>query len=142
MSALYDKGRQAFLEGSVHWLTDSIKATLVDTGTYTVNLTTQQYMNTNTVSSVSRIGTATALTGLTSYSGIADATDLTFTSVSGLSVEALIIWKDGGGSGTTVSGITDLLLAYIDTGTGLPFTPSGGDVIIQWDNGTNKIFKL
>jgi hypothetical protein len=31
---------------------------------------------------------------------------------------------------------------YIDAATGLPLTPNGGDVTIQWDNGANKIFKL
>jgi hypothetical protein len=34
------------------------------------------------------------------------------------------------------------LIAYIDTATGLPVTPGGGDIDITWDNGSNKIFKL
>jgi hypothetical protein len=33
-------------------------------------------------------------------------------------------------------------IVVIDTATGLPFTPTGGDVSIVWDNGTNRIFKL
>ena len=37
---------------------------------------------------------------------------------------------------------TARLIAYIDSATGLPFLPSGGNVAIQWDNGANKIFKL
>ena len=31
---------------------------------------------------------------------------------------------------------------FIDTATGLPITPNGGDIIVTWDNGANKIFKL
>jgi hypothetical protein len=34
------------------------------------------------------------------------------------------------------------LIAYIDVATGLPFTPSGGDITVQWDSGANRIFKL
>ena len=37
---------------------------------------------------------------------------------------------------------TSPLIAYIDTATGLPITPNGGDIIVTWDNGTNKIFKV
>ena len=34
------------------------------------------------------------------------------------------------------------LIAYINDSSNLPFTPSGGNVTLQWDNGVNKIFKL
>lgn len=142
MSALYDKARQAFLGGTLHWLTDTIKVSLIDTGNYIVDLSMDQYMNTNTIPLNARVGSGMALTGLTSYSGIADASDVTFASVSGVSTEAVVIWKDGGGGGVSVSSLLDPLIAYINSGTGLPFTPTGGDIQVQWDNGANKIFKL
>jgi hypothetical protein len=34
------------------------------------------------------------------------------------------------------------LICIFDTATNLPVTPNGGDITIQFDNGTNKIFKL
>jgi hypothetical protein len=34
------------------------------------------------------------------------------------------------------------LIAYINSGTGLPLTPGGGDVTIQWDAGASRIFKI
>jgi len=37
---------------------------------------------------------------------------------------------------------TSRLIANIDSATGLPFTPNGGDATITWDSGANKIFKL
>ena len=37
---------------------------------------------------------------------------------------------------------TSPLIAFIDTATGLPITPNGGDIIVTWDNGPNKLFKL
>ena len=52
------------------------------------------------------------------------------------SIEAIIIYVDSGTEATSP------LIAYIDTATGLPITPNGGDIIVTWDNGTNKIFKV
>ena len=38
---------------------------------------------------------------------------------------------------------TSNLIAYMDTGmTGLPVTPNGGDITVQWANTSNRIFKL
>src|SRR5262245_50980445 len=98
-NALYDKARESFLGQSpaLDWDTDTIKITLIDTGNYTVNLSTNQYMNTNTVASAAKVGSPQTLGSKTVTAGVADAADVTFTAVTGNSVEALIIWKDGGG---------------------------------------------
>jgi hypothetical protein len=130
-NTLYDLGRQAFLSGSVAYLTDTIKVALVDTGTYTFS---QAHQFQSSLTGV--VGTAQTLGTKTATNGVADAADSTFTAVTGATVEALVIYKDTG------SAATSPLLAYIDTATGLPVTPNGGDITIVWDNGTNKIFKL
>jgi hypothetical protein len=143
-NALYDHGRNAFARGLVSWRQSggsTIRVTLVDLADYTPNLSTHQYMNTDTVPAAARIATQ-QLTLLDPTAGICDGNDVTFPSVSGDQAEALIIWLDGGGGGNTASGTTDLLLAIIDTATGLPVTPNGGDINVAWDNGTNRIFKL
>lgn len=131
-SALYDKGRQGFLEGSIDWDTDNIKCCLVDTGVYTVNLATHD--NLDDVTGI--IATSGNLASKTVTDGVADAADVTFTAVTGATVEAIVIYKDTGTASTS------RLIAYIDTGTGLPVTPNGGDITIQWDSGANKIFRL
>lgn len=131
-NALYDKGREGFLDGSIDWDTDTIKVALVDTGVYTVNLSTHDFLD--DVTGV--VGTAQTLGTKTVTAGVADAADVTFTSVSGNSVEALVIYKDTGVAATS------RLIAYIDTATGLPVTPNGGNITVAWDNGANKIFKL
>lgn len=133
-NALYDKGREGFLDGSIDWDTDTIKVALIDTGAYTVNLSTHDFFD-DAVAGL--IGTAQTLAGKTVTAGVADANDVTFSAVSGATVEALIIYKDTGGANST-----NRLIAYIDTGTGLPVTPNGGDIIVVWDSGANKIFKL
>ena len=46
------------------------------------------------------------------------------------------------GGAADAADVTSPLLFFIDTATGLPLTPNGGDVIVTWDNGVNKIFRL
>lgn len=133
-NALFDKARQRFLEGQFNWNTDTIKAVLVDTGTYTPNLSAHEFLS--DISSGARIAMSGAFTGKTTTGGAADANDITYTSVTGPSIEAIVIFKDTGTDSTSP------LIAYIDTATGLPITPNGGDIIVTWDNGANKIFKL
>lgn len=133
-NALYDKGRQGFLDGSIDWDTDDIRVVLVDTGAYTVNLATHD--NLDDVPGGARIAVSAALGGKSATDGIADATDIVFTAVTGTTVEALVIYQHTGTDSTS------RLIAYLDTGTNIPFTPNGGDVTIQWSAGANKIFKL
>jgi hypothetical protein len=69
--------------------------------------------------------------------GVADAADVTFTTISGTAIAAVILFHE-----VTAVDTDRWLLAYIDTATGLPVTPNGGNITITWDNGANKIFKL
>lgn len=130
-NAMYDKGRQAFGDAGVNWSSDTIKVCLVDTGTYTFSQSHQYH------SSLSGIVATATLASKTNTDGVLDAADVTFTSVSGSSVEAIVIYKDTGVSGTSP------LILYVDTvSSGLPVTPNGGNITVTWDNGSNKIFKL
>jgi hypothetical protein len=133
-NALYDKGREGFLDGSIDWDTNDIRVILVDTGTYTVNLSTHDFLD--DVPGGARVATSGALSGKTVAAGVADANDVTFSAVTGATVEAIVIYQHTGVESTS------RLIAYIDTATGLPLTPNGGDVTVQWDSGANKIFKL
>ena len=133
-NALYDKGREGFLDGSIDWDTDNIKVVLVDTADYIVNLGTHQFFS--DVPAIGRVATSVNLTGKTVTAGVADAGDVTFTAVTGDQSEALVIYQDTGVE------TTSRLIAYIDTGTGLPVLPNGGDIVVQWDAGANRIFKL
>lgn len=133
-NTLYDSARQGFLEAQVNWLTDTMKVLLVDSGAYTPNVSTHQFLADIPVSS--RIAGPVTLTSKTTTGGAADAADVTFTSVSGASIEMIVIYKDTGTEATSP------LIAMIDTATGLPITPNGGDIIVTWDNGVNKIFRV
>jgi len=131
-NALYGKGREAFANKAIDWDTDTIKVALVDTGVYTVSIDVHDFLD--DVSGI--IGTAQVIANATNVLGVCDGDDVTFTGVSGATVEALVIYRDSGTASTSE------LIAFMDTGTGLPVTPNGGDITITWDNGADKIFKL
>jgi len=131
-NALYGKGREKFLTGDIAWDTDNIKASLVDTGTYTVAIDTHEFYS--DLSGV--VADSGNLASKTVTLGVADADDVTFGSVTGATVEAVVIWKDTGTASTSP------LIAYIDTATNLPITPNGGDITVAWDSGADRIFKL
>ncbi|MEG2265933.1 MAG: hypothetical protein RR932_06345 [Acinetobacter sp.] len=133
-NTLYDFARQRFLEAQINWMTDTIKVILVDTGAYTPQTAVHQYLADIPISA--RIAGPVTLTSKSTAGGAADAADCTFTSVTGASIESIVIYSDSGTEATSP------LLAYIDTATGLPITPNGGDIIVTWDNGANKIFKV
>lgn len=130
-NALFDWGRQGFLDGSIDWDTDTIKVRLL-TSAYTRNLDTHDFLDDTT----GAVGTDQTLTGKTVVDGIADADDATWTALSGSTVTQAVIYKDTGVAATS------RLIASLDTVTGFPFAPSGGDFTLRWDNGANKIFKL
>lgn len=131
---LYAYGRQLWLAGQMNWLTDPIKVVLVDTSAYTPNLNTDQFLN--AVPPAARIAVSGTLTGRTGAQGIADADDVTFGSVLGSTVTALVMFRDSGVAATSP------LLYFAGTAVGLPVTPDGGNIKVTWDNGNNKVFVL
>lgn len=135
-NALFTLGRESFLSQNpaLDWDTDTIKAVLVDHGSDTPVAATDQYLS--DIGAGARIATSGAFASKTVTGGVADAADITFTAVSGASVESIVVYKDTGTASTSS------LIAFIDTATGLPVTPNGGDITVAWDNGANKIFKL
>jgi len=131
-NALYPKAKEAFLNGSINMIANTITIALVDTGVYTYS-TSHQYRsdisNTAVISS-------TALTNKSIANGVFDADDALFSSVTGANCEALIIFSDSGIQGTS------RLIAYIDSATGLPILPNGGDITVAFSSGSSRIFAL
>ena len=133
-NVLYGLGRQGFLDGTIDWDTGDIVALLCNTSAYTLAADTD-----NTISDILSGIVATSsgyFASKTTTLGVADAADITWATVTGSKCAAIVIAQATGDSSTA------LLIAYIDTATGLPVTPNGGDITCTWDAGTNKIFKL
>ena len=133
-NALYGKGRQAFLEGGIAILSNDIKLNFLDAADYSVSIDVDDFLD--DIPGAAIVGTSGNFAGKTSTLGVFDATDVSVAAVSGDIFEALSIYKDSGAAGTSN------LLAYIDSATGLPFTPTGNTINVSWDNGANKIWKL
>jgi hypothetical protein len=131
-SVVYPKGKEAFLSGSINLTSDTIKAVLIDTNDVAYSSAHDFY---NDISAAV-VGSAVTLSNKSVTNGVFDADDITFTSVSGDQSEAIIIYKDTGNAATSP------LIAFIDTATGLPVTPNGGNINVAWDSGSNKIFAL
>lgn len=132
-NGLFDAARKAFLDADIDWVNDAVSCYLIS-ASYTVNLSA--HANLQDVAGGARVSGPVALTGKASTGGAADADNVTHPAVVGSAVVGILLCKNTGNEATST------LIAWIDTATGLPITPNGGDIIISWDNGTNKIFRL
>ena len=124
-NAIYPKYKEALLTGAANTNMSSgtVKVALVDTGTYTYSAA-HEFLSSLT----GRVGTDQTLGTKTFTNGVFDAANSVYNAVSGATVEALVVYIDTGVAGTS------RLIAYIDTGiTGLPVTPNGGDINVNWD---------
>lgn len=134
-NGIYAKAKQAFLEADIDWLVDDIKVCVVDGADYTANLATDEFLS--DIPGAAIVATSANLSTKTSTDGVADADDVTFSSVTGDSVEIIVIYKDTGVAATS------RLIAYYDVAaSGLPVTPNGGNITVSWSNGASRIFAL
>lgn len=124
----FPKALTAIAEARVLWRSsggDTIKAILIDTGTYTYD-SSDEFLS--DIPSGARVSVAT-MSPLTPTYGVYDAADTTFSAVSGSSVEALIIYQHTGTEATS------RLLIYCDSASaGLPVTPTGADILVRWSS--------
>jgi len=130
-SGLYDAAKKKLLDADLDLLVLDVRVQLIDSADYTENLATDDFLD--DVAAGARVGPATALASRTTTAGVFDAADTTLISVTGDPIEALIIYNHTG-----VDSTADLI-AFVD---GLTLTPNGNDVIVQWDDGANKIFSI
>lgn len=133
-NALYEKGREGFLDGSIDWDTNDIRIILIDEADDTIDLTNDDNLDDRAAGA--RVATSGALASKTVTNGVADAADVTLSAVTGDPSESIDAYKHTGTESTS------RLICNIDTATGLPVTPNGGDITVQWDGGSNRIFKL
>lgn len=136
-NAIYPKFKEALItaaaDSSLNGTgTTGVYAALVDTGTYVYSAAHEFYSSlTGIVGTDQEIGATKTYTN-----GVFDGADLTYTAVTGASVEALVLYRKNAGANTTWR-----LVAYIDTGvTGLPVTPNGGNITVAWN--ASGIFAL
>jgi hypothetical protein len=120
----YVKFKEALLKAEIDFLNDDIKVVCVDGATYTPNFSTDEFLDDIPIGE--RVATSSNLTNKTTTNGVFDADDLNIPAVTGDTFEYIVFYKDTGSAATS-----PLLFCY-DTGTGLPFTPSGGAIIVAF----------
>lgn len=136
--AVYPLGREGFLAGEIDWDTATIKVSLVRGYTYDA---TDKFVS--DLASATLVATST-LTTKTVTQGVADADDVIFSTVTtGAACPHLIIYQASAVTGgADVASSAQRVIAFIDSASGLPVTPNGGNINVAWDNGSNKIFNL
>lgn len=136
MNQLYPKGREGFLAGDAAWDTDDFRVILADAD----YVFSAAHVWLADVVAAGRVATSGALVTKTVVDGVADAADVTFALLAGGStITQVIVYRQTGVEGTS------LLVAYYDTksdGTPINVATNGGDVVVQWNNGANRMFKL
>jgi len=133
-SALFDPGREGFLDGTIDWDTGDIRVMLVKSA-YAFDAA-DKFIS-DLPAATADNGRSAALGTKTVTSGVADAADTTLTATAAAACNALIVFQHTG------SDATARVIAYIDSATGLPFTPAASQTVnIAWAETANKIFKL
>jgi len=138
-NAVYPFAKERALVGGINWSTGDIRFGLVRTtggdNEYTYS-STHQFLDSISTNAI-RAQTTAGVGSKTVAGGVADAADVTFSAVaSTLALQAIVGYEH-------VTDASDSkLIFYVDTSTGLPVTPNGGDITVQRDAGANKIFAI
>lgn len=133
---LYPVFKRKLMEGNINLITDTLKmglftaSALPTAASSAVDIAT--IVNNSAINLKDAVLTGKVIEGTTS--AVFDCNDPTFLAVSGDPVTCVIIWKE--------DGLVKLPIAYIDSGTGLSFTPTGGNVIINISSSATKLFAL
>lgn len=133
-NALFAFYREQALKADVD-LDDSIVLVFVDHADDTPVAATDDFLD--DIASAARVATSGAFASKTFTGGVFDAADVVLTSVTGDPFESIVIYNNTPGTEATKD-----LIAFIDTATGLPTTPNGADITVQWDSGANRIFAI
>lgn len=123
-SVIYPKFKEGLWSGTWNLSSAVVRAVLIDTGAYTYNAAHDFYADLAGV-----VGTeSAAMDGKTFTNGTFDANNVTFSAVTGNTVEAIVVFVDTGNAAT------DALVCYVDSASsGLPVTPNGGDIVVAWN---------
>lgn len=140
---LYNEGRNAFANGTINFTTSSqikcilVRTTGTHTGPYYTTPAVGDTFSTIPANTDAVPNTAISLGSLAvGTAGQLNAANAAFTTVATTSptndpIQGVVVYWDNGS--------TKKLLVYIDTSTGspgLPVTPNGGEIDVNWPSGT------
>lgn len=139
MSGYFTPGVEGWLKGEIDFDTAVFKAAFVRG--YTFNAA-HKFVSDVTGAGGVLNGTSAALS-VTVTGGTVDATDTTVTTVASAVDHGILVFQSSAVTGgADVAASAQRVVAYLDSGTGLPIQPGSGATPITWDNGANKILKV
>ncbi len=120
---------------TVDFNADNIDTSLLDaTDSGNIDATFVDYDEVDTATVVATADLASITIGVVA-TGVLDAANTTYSSVSGDAADFLTLWKNSGTPATS-----PLCVTWDSATTGLPITPSGGDITVTWN--ASGIFQL
>lgn len=129
---VHDDFRDAQLGNPTHstidFDTDNIDLSLLDqTDSGAITAAFVDYDEVDTPTVVATTDLATITIGVVG-TGVLDAADTTFSTVTGDAADYLVLWKNSGTPATSPLAVT-----WDSATTGLPVTPNGGDITVAWN---------
>lgn len=139
-NAYFTPAVEGFIAGEIDLDTAVIKAAFVRSYTFSAS---HKFVSDVTTAGGTINGTSAALASKTVTGGVFDAADTTAsTTASAVDHGILLFQSSAVTGGADVAASAQRVIAWYDTGTGLPIQPGTGSTPITWDNGTNKILKV
>jgi hypothetical protein len=139
-NAVFDTFKEGVLNAAYDLNTATIKCSFVRGYTFSA---AHAFVSDVTGAGGTLNGTSAALTTPTITNGVFDADDTSITTTANATNHGLLVFQSSAvGGGADVAASAQRVIAYFDTGTGLPIQPGSGAVTVTWDSGTNKILKI
>lgn len=139
-NAAFTPAKEGFIDGSLDLDTAVIKAAFVRSYTFSA---AHKFVSDVTTAGGVLNGTSAALANKTVTGGVFDADDTSATTAASAVDHGILLFQSsavtGGGD---VAASAQRVIAWYDSGTGLPIQPGTASTPIVWDSGTNKILKV
>jgi hypothetical protein len=132
MSFIYPSAKDAMMTGQLNLLAAPVLGVLV-TGNYVASY---HHASLADIPSATRVAFSGTLENRSVASGVFNADPAVVLAVQGDVVTAVVLVNF---SGTDIS---SPLVAYLDQSPDLPINPTGGNLILNWDTGSAKIFAI
>ena len=123
-SLVYNKTKEAMLQGTFVIGTANVKAALLDLDHYTVDAD-HDFLDHVTADAAAIVDTSGNLASKTYTDGVFDAANITLLAVTGPECGAVLVYADTGTPDTS------RLLCYLEPAA--PLVPDGSDVELAWD---------
>ena len=139
-NAAFTPAKEGFIDGTIDLDTATIKACFVRGYTFSA---AHKFVSDVTGAGGTINGTSAALANKTVTGGVFDADDTSASTTANATDHGILLFQSSAVTGgADVAASAQRVIAWLDTGTGLPIQPGTGTTPITWDSGTNKILKV